>query len=662
MAKYLLCVLTACLTALTTVAQKPATLKSDSLAIRTYLATAATFGPMKRDSCLLAINKGLQLALKNKHKRLEAVCYQALGMYSAAYGVRFDNQMKALRIYEELNDLNETGNVNIALWDLVRLQSNNKYPPEVAQYAERALDAFQQTKNQTGIIQATNSLGIYYAMTSQPARALTYFEKVRDMMVALKRDSSQIYNIEYNMANLLSKTNPQESLRRRLIIYDFFRRHPSTNTGIHFSLLEAFCQTYSNQPYTNPDEVIRYATEGLQFGEKLNNLGRQLSFHRHLQWAYKTRQYFDKALRHAEQARALSDSISKQEDARQIAEVQQKYDNEKKQTEIERQRRELLEKQVLLEQSSRQKAQSDHDLRMNRQLLATQRVQQLLKETKLTQQSQTQQANIQRLKLEKQQAETNMQLTREEQKTARNQLWGSVAAGLIILLLAGLLWRNQLLNQKNTELQAALVRGQSIERKRVAADLHDNLGSALSALQWSIEAIDHNKLSTPEQAIWSSLQQQVSKAYADVRLLSHNLLPDELALHGLFPALRTLTDRLNRNQHVVFSLEVPGVLPVIPPSTAFELYSICLELCTNILKHAGATAATIRLELTGQQQLRLTVQDNGVGLADPSAKGFGLNSIDSRIQALHAVREVASARHQGTTHVITVPLNQPVTT
>ncbi|OIN55534.1 sensor histidine kinase, partial [Arsenicibacter rosenii] len=648
MAKYLLCILTACLTALATVAQKPATVKSDSLAVRTYLATAATYGTMKRDSCLLAIDKGLQIALKMKNKRLEAACYQALGVYSAAYGVRFDNQMKALRIYEELNDLNETGNVNIALWDLVRLQSNNKYPPEVLRYAERALDVFQQTKNQTGIIQANNSFGIYYAMTSQPDKALTYFEKVRDMMVTLKRDSSQIYNIEYNMANLLSKTNPQESLRRRLIIYDFFRRHPSTNTGIHFSLLEAFCQTYSNQPYTNPDEVIRYATEGLKFGQKLNNLGRQLSFHRHLQWAYKSQQQFDKALRHAELARALSDSISKQEDARQIADVQQKYDNEKKQTEIERQRRQLLEKQVLLEQSSRQKAQSDHDLRMNRQLLATQRVQQLLKEAKLTQQSQVQIANIQRLKLEKQQAETNVQLTREEQKTARNQLWGSVAAGLIMLLLAGLLWRNRLLNQKNTELQAALVKGQSIERKRVAADLHDNLGSALSSLQWSIEAIDHKKLSTPEQAIWNSLQQQVSKAYADVRLLSHNLLPDELAQHGLVPALTSLVEKLNRNKQVAFTLQLPDTLPPVAPNIAFEVYSICLELCTNILKHAKASAAIICLEQTNTTALRLTVQDNGIGLANNPKKGFGLNSIDSRIQALHASWTVSGETHEGT--------------
>ncbi len=192
---------------------------------------------------------------------------------------------------------------------------------------------------------------------------------------------------------------------------------------------------------------------------------------------------------------------------------------------------------------------------------------------------------------EKRQHELKQQLGQQ-----RNLLYVLVGIGLFLIGAVGVfVWRNRILIRKNEEFRAALLQGQTLERQRIAADLHDNLGSTLSSLRWSLEAIDTTKLTAPEQAVYATLNQQVCQAYDDVRLLSHNLLPDELAKQGLFATLTNLIDKLNRNTSVRFSLVLPNPPKRMDSRIEFELYSICLELLNNTLKHANATETHLTL-------------------------------------------------------------------
>ena len=238
---------------------------------------------------------------------------------------------------------------------------------------------------------------------------------------------------------------------------------------------------------------------------------------------------------------------------------------------------------------------------------------------------------------------------------ARTQKFLLAGIGLLVLFSLFAFWSNRQLLKKNRAITTAHLQGQTTERQRVAADLHDNLGTTLSSLQWSLSAIDPGKLSAPEQAVWATLRQQVGQAYTDVRLLSHNLLPDELAKQGLPTALHILVTKLNLNKVIHFSLDLPPDPIRYGLQTEFELYSICLELCTNILRHAQATHAQIAL-CTQKNRIHLTVSDNGLGLSKDKSEGRGLQNIRARAEGLGGHWSLESEPGQGVLHHITVPL------
>ncbi|AQG78528.1 7TM diverse intracellular signaling domain-containing protein [Spirosoma montaniterrae] len=215
------------------------------------------------------------------------------------------------------------------------------------------------------------------------------------------------------------------------------------------------------------------------------------------------------------------------------------------------------------------------------------------------------------------------------------------------------------LQNRNNELRAAQLQGQTLERQRVAADLHDNLGSTLSALHWNLQAMNTSQLTPAEQAVYTAIRQQIGQAYTDVRLLSHNLLPQELAKQGLPSALKTLVGRLNRNTTTHFNLTDIEIVPRLDPQTEFELYSICLELVNNTLKHAGATEATITFSLT-DDTLHLHVTDNGVGLNEQTTNGYGMQNIAARIASIGGQWSVESEPGAGVRHQIQVPVGAPV--
>lgn len=278
------------------------------------------------------------------------------------------------------------------------------------------------------------------------------------------------------------------------------------------------------------------------------------------------------------------------------------------------------------------------------------------------------------------------------------QLGGALAGGFLMLLLfSGILyWRNSLIRRqraqiellnvgledkvhqrtaqlerandqlraKNREIEEALLRGQTLERKRVAADLHDNLGGLISAIRMSLSALNPTHLNEREQQVYQNLLHMTKEAYAEVRHLSHNLQPEELEKEGLAQALGRLFDKLNQNQLVRFKVETTE-LPRLDKNVEFHLYSICLELCNNILKHSGATEATIQFRRF-EHELNMIVKDNGRGMETgpnsdviPEPKvmaGMGLRNIQARTEAMQGRLEIYSELGSGTTFFFILPL------
>ncbi len=251
------------------------------------------------------------------------------------------------------------------------------------------------------------------------------------------------------------------------------------------------------------------------------------------------------------------------------------------------------------------------------------------------------------------QQEKLARLTIENQRIQSQLLAGGLLG--LALLMGFVVFSNHRLRQKNRAISAAQLKGQTLERHRVAADLHDNLGTTLTSLQWTLSALDKRNLTPPERDLYQTLTQRLDQAYNDVRLLAHNLMPIQLAKTGLGGALQTFVEQLNHNNGVQFTLTLPPGLPRFDARIEFELYSICLELCTNILKHAHATEARITL-LINQNQLSLTVIDNGVGLPNERDEGRGLQNIRARADGLGGTWHITSEPGKGVSHQITVPV------
>lgn len=252
-------------------------------------------------------------------------------------------------------------------------------------------------------------------------------------------------------------------------------------------------------------------------------------------------------------------------------------------------------------------------------------------------------------------------LENEQLTQTRNILIGLSLLGIVGLVFV--LWsnrrlkiKNEELKTKNREIEEALFKGQKIERKRVASELHDNLNTKLAAVRWHLEAMQAEDFNPFNQKIHSRLIDMANDVYADVRLISHNMLPAELEIHGLVSALQKLVEKLNVNTKTEFHLVADADQTRPPSQVEHELYNIAMELVNNVLKHAQATEVWISLSQT-ETQLSLTVSDNGVGMPTESqTEGMGMQNLQNRVDVLSGKLTLGSSPETGTKVSVEIPI------
>lgn len=211
---------------------------------------------------------------------------------------------------------------------------------------------------------------------------------------------------------------------------------------------------------------------------------------------------------------------------------------------------------------------------------------------------------------------------------------------------------NAELLKKNDEIMAALVEGQKVERKRVSEELHDNLGSTISGIKYRLQALDLVNFTPKEKDIYTSIMQMMTDAYSEVRLISHNLLPDEFEKKGLKSALDKLIHDLNFSNNFKLTLTFKQPKSPLGQKIEIELYSICLELVNNIIKHSGGNQGEILIFSTANNVI-LNVKDNG----KPSSElkeGFGLKNIKARVTKLEGQIDIQQDEF-GTDVIIKIP-------
>ncbi len=237
----------------------------------------------------------------------------------------------------------------------------------------------------------------------------------------------------------------------------------------------------------------------------------------------------------------------------------------------------------------------------------------------------------------------------------RNVAFGGIAV-LLLTILGIALWSNRRLRIKNREINQALLKGQMSERDRIAANLHDNLGSMLSAIRWNLQSMERANPDSSGNRGYKRLETMLTDLYDEVRELSHNMTSRVVRENGLEQALELMTANLNETGKTRFELSFSGPLPRFDGEYAHALYSIISELCTNILKHARASRSSIRFEAS-KNLLSIEVVDDGIGISAPDGKrGNGLRNITQRAAMLGGTFHVGPGKPEGTQVKILIPL------
>ncbi|WEK34337.1 MAG: histidine kinase [Candidatus Pseudobacter hemicellulosilyticus] len=173
------------------------------------------------------------------------------------------------------------------------------------------------------------------------------------------------------------------------------------------------------------------------------------------------------------------------------------------------------------------------------------------------------------------------------------------------------------------------------ERKRFAEDLHDDIGSKLSALRLNLAQLQQQgRPATHWQQQVENSKTIIDATISTVRQLSHNLLPPSLQLFGLSSAVAELAAWVNSSEAIRVELE-DGLEDIpLDCTQQLTLYRIFQELFSNTIRHAQATAISIRVWQEGVEW-RLQYADNGRGLpGNLSRQGLGLQNIEERVSLL----------------------------
>ena len=200
-----------------------------------------------------------------------------------------------------------------------------------------------------------------------------------------------------------------------------------------------------------------------------------------------------------------------------------------------------------------------------------------------------------------------------------------------------------------------VVEAQELERRRLARELHDETGQALTSILLALRPLE-GALEKPEnRAAAAELRELVVATLQDVRRLAVELRPKVLDDFGLVPALERLTDSFGEQTGLEVDFESRAGAERVPAEVETAIYRIVQESLTNVVKHAHAQRVSI-LVMRKDGALTAVVEDDGRGFdTGETGDGFGLEGMRERVALLDGRLAVESGE-AGTTLVAEVPL------
>ena len=193
----------------------------------------------------------------------------------------------------------------------------------------------------------------------------------------------------------------------------------------------------------------------------------------------------------------------------------------------------------------------------------------------------------------------------------------------------------------------SLIEGEEKERKRIARELHDGLGQLLSTARLNVSALE-DRMEPVITKQWENSIKLIDEAVTEVRHISHNMMPNALISIGFEAAIKEQVHSINDAGKIQVHTTMPEEKLALPESEAIALYRVIQEVLNNALKYAEAQ--NIWLTITRKEGIHIHIKDDGKGFDTGlirSSDGIGWRNIQSRVEILNGALDIQSEIGKG---------------
>ncbi|MBI2281894.1 MAG: sensor histidine kinase [Bacteroidetes bacterium] len=573
--------------------------QGQKISLTQLLNLADSFKYNNPEEAIKYAQSGLKIANASSDKKNESKAYSLLGIIlciQGDYTESFKYHLKALKINEQLND-----SVSMATnYNNIGMVLDNANKDSLALiYYLKAIQIQERKSKKKDLLKPYNNIGILYANLSQPNKAIYYFEKAAQIAHLTEQPVVE-GSIKHNIAIFyIGQANYTEALE---LLNQSLNVHQQTNNtrGVATNYLY-IGETYF---YLKDDE------KGLDYLNRSLNLAKEKGFkdilsecYLQVSMFYEGKKNFSQALNHIKLWAEVEKEIINEASVSSMAEMQTKYETEKKEKE-------------------------------NLALTKKTEVQQLMIEN--------------------------------ENQKRKNQLTLSITLiGLIIAIFLFVYYRRKQKQKTIHAIELAeadklrfkeVIEAEEKERARIAQELHDGLGQLLSTARLNVASLEDVVTEVDKPDLERSLK-IIDEACVEVRNISHNMMPSALIRLGLIPAITELVNNVNSAKGIKIDFE-SNVDSSLGQSLDITIYRVVQEILNNMIKHAKANHINISIK-KNDDDLAISMTDNGVGFNTnelEESKGLGWKNIFSRVSMLDGSIKLESELQKGTMVFINLKL------
>jgi two-component system NarL family sensor kinase len=197
------------------------------------------------------------------------------------------------------------------------------------------------------------------------------------------------------------------------------------------------------------------------------------------------------------------------------------------------------------------------------------------------------------------------------------------------------------------------------EKKKIASDLHDDLGPILATIKIYVNALTLNN--GPDRELIKNINKYLDGGIEQIKTLANGLMPNTLQRKGLKKALEEYVFNIETYVKFNINLNFPTMKLQLTNNAELNIYRIIQEIITNTIKHSNATELKLNFEKK-ENSLMIYTYDNGCGFSytehNFNSTGYGISNIKSRIEMLYGKYTVYSRPGEGTSYTFWLPLNK----